>query len=330
MITCMWSVAVSQWPSLPLRLHPIYNPLPLPPSPSFSSTTSLEAPSPSTLAFFAVVWDPPLPFTVYPPSACQPSACMLRITVGFFFQSHHLCLNCLTLGITVGGLEVWLRGAAGRAGTGTHRLLTSLTPSSCLLFWEFWLNLTGRNWVGVWRTPTPWITHCLVVHAALMPQPRACTPPSPNHHCPCTAGATTSPTWIYPALHPPVATLEEWTMEPSVSQFRETTCLSSSTPSNLSTSLAGPPPGLTLGTLTACHHLRPQPQNCTRGASTCVAQTPVWTVATQRRRPVCLGSMASRVCLQRTQTEGAVKARMIAQVRSGNPSCISFEQFPKI
>ena len=63
-------------PPLWLESHILHPPLP-PLRDSVSSTTSLEAPTPSTLvlAFSAVIGDPPQPLSVYPPSAWQPSVC---------------------------------------------------------------------------------------------------------------------------------------------------------------------------------------------------------------------------------------------------------------
>lgn len=93
-----------------------------------------------------------------------------------------------------------------------------------------------------------------------------------------------------------------------VVQPTEATCLSSSTPSTLSTHLAGPSPHrcprLTLGTASACHRSRPRPQDSAQGAQIYVAIILAWAAVTPPGGHLCLGNMADRVCLQKKETGG--------------------------
>lgn len=186
-----------------------------------------------------------------------------------------------------------------------------------------------------------WITHCLAVCGAPTSRRRPCILPSPSLPWLFTDARTTSPTLTWP-LHPPPLppphprlVLSQVTQQ-TTAYFpgSTTTTLTAATCplSSITTRLSTMPLGISHrclhlavahATTFATHHpthpttTAPHPQTwATQVGQVCAPAPPVWATATPLQGPpVCLQTLADRLCHLLRQRRGTARGKVTVQVR---------------
>lgn len=308
-IVCMWSVARSLRPNLPLMLRPIYN--------IHSSSTSVQPPLPRSLA--------PTPLLQKhcihsgPDGSVFPSPFLsLSLPSVTRASSRRLCVFTLFFGLATGlHAQDYRRPCLSSlpAPSSFCRWLLDYGGHGCeaVCFWGF-SELSGS--VDTKRT---WITLCSDAFGAHTPRPKPCTRRSPSPPWPCTVAPTTSPTLTFQDPRRPAATRgRRAASEDLITEF--TTLRSIHTTRSISPGTCRKCRRSTASaTTSACRTLTLLLQNCVvqeeRVHRACARVTQRSLVVTTPGCHVCLENTGDRTCHLLSRSDGIAKERVTVQVR---------------
>lgn len=314
-IVCMWSVARSLRPNLPLMLRPIYN--------IHSSSTSVQPPLPRSLAPTPLlqkrcihsgpdgsVFPSPSLFSLSLPSVTRASSCRLCVFTLFFGLATGLHAQdyrrpCLSSPPAPSSFRRWLLDYGGNGCEAVFLGLFGFTGFSKSL------ELSGT--VDTKRT---WITLCSDAFGARTPHPKPCTRRSPSPPWPCTVAPTTSPTPTSQDPRRPAATLgRRAASEDLITGF---------TPlRSIHTSRSISPPGTSRrcrrstasASISVCRTMTLRLQNCVeRVHRACARVTQRSLVVTLLGCHVCLENTGDRTCPLLSRRDAIAKERVTAQV----------------